>query len=311
MCNVSDKICNKNGRRFYCFVPPFVPVWGCGSEGRQGAGGARAATGRRSLRSCAYKMGDSEDEFRLRVPPGRRPVAVRGEGDGRRPRGTGTAAAPAAGPPPFPPGRGLKRGGAPSAARPAGRKRRRAAGREPSEAPGRSRSEVGPGGKRPKAGESGGGGGRGGAAATAAKALIAACSPPRDEGPREAASAAAPRAGGGPPRTRGPSGPAALGGPSCAPHSPAARQPLERGPGGEPGRLAVGAELVVGRPGRHPLGGRSGAWLRGSGGIFSGEGCGTLPFHPGQLSRRTFAAFLSPERPRTVPRPRSSPHGPD
>ncbi|KAM3827071.1 structure-specific endonuclease subunit SLX4 isoform 2-T2 [Vipera latastei] len=96
-------------------------------------------------------MGDSEDEFRLRVPPGRRPVAVRGEGDGRRPRGAGTAAAPAAGPPPLPPGRGLKRGGAPSAARPAGGKRRRAAGREPSEAPGRSRSEVGPGGKRPKA----------------------------------------------------------------------------------------------------------------------------------------------------------------
>ncbi|KAK9393054.1 structure-specific endonuclease subunit SLX4 [Crotalus adamanteus] len=133
--------CNKNGRRFCCFAPPSVPVRGCGSEGRQAVGGARAATGRRSLRSCADKMDDSEDEFRSRVPPGRR----------RRPRGIGTAAALAAGPPPLPPGRGLKRDGAPSAARPAGGKRRRAAGGETLEAAARSRAEVGLGGKRPKA----------------------------------------------------------------------------------------------------------------------------------------------------------------
>ncbi|XP_039216355.1 structure-specific endonuclease subunit SLX4 isoform X2 [Crotalus tigris] len=138
---VSDKMCNKNGRRFCCFTPPSVPVRGCGSEGRQAVGGARAATGRRSLRSCADKMDDSEDEFRSRVPPGRR----------RRPRGIGTAAALAAGPPALPPGRGLKRGGAPSAARPAGGKRRRAAGGETLEAAARSRAEVGLGGKRPKA----------------------------------------------------------------------------------------------------------------------------------------------------------------
>ncbi|XP_058031453.1 structure-specific endonuclease subunit SLX4-like [Ahaetulla prasina] len=85
-------------------------------------------------------MGDSEDEFRWRDPLGRR----RGEAA----RGIGTGAAPAAAPSPVPPERGLKRGGAP---RLPGRKRRREADGEPLVVPAKSRSEAGPGGRRPRA----------------------------------------------------------------------------------------------------------------------------------------------------------------
>ncbi|XP_026560411.1 structure-specific endonuclease subunit SLX4 [Pseudonaja textilis] len=88
-------------------------------------------------------MGDSEDEFRLRDPPG-------GWRRLRRPREVGTAADPGARPPPLTPEPGQKRRGAP---RPAGRKRRWEAAWEPLAVPARSRSEAAHGGKRPRRAE--------------------------------------------------------------------------------------------------------------------------------------------------------------
>ncbi|XP_070617698.1 structure-specific endonuclease subunit SLX4 [Erythrolamprus reginae] len=140
-CNVSDKMQNKNRQwlllLFLCGTLQsgrFGALATAGAVRPPGGRGSSRASGRRSLRCCAAKMADSEDEFRRRDTPGRL-------------RGVDTGAAPAAGPPPLPRERGLKRGGAP---RPARRGREGAAG-QPRRGPGTSCSEAGGGGKRPRA----------------------------------------------------------------------------------------------------------------------------------------------------------------
>ncbi|XP_063171243.1 structure-specific endonuclease subunit SLX4 isoform X3 [Candoia aspera] len=134
----------------------------CNCEAPRRLGAARPPGALARLhRACAAvvpKMGDSEDEFRLLVPPGRRRGAapvVRGEcgrpGGERGPLGA-AGAAPGAGPLTLLVDGGRERDGAPSAARPAGRKRRKAAAAgELLTALAMSRSGAGPGGKRPRA----------------------------------------------------------------------------------------------------------------------------------------------------------------